>query len=304
VEAAAKAPTPAGMIKADGVRPTRIILTSIALGAVILLSIFEVIWIILLHQDHLVVHLRSYRGLTDALFSETGDVPWEEEGWPTRNTRLRYAWSAIGILVVLINFIPWRSRVIAYIFAFIYFVLGAMAMVSFAVDVHELREARDRDCPLVPYQNLRNQLLATELATTPLSTDPTDEYSLIRMNSELNCISSPYVAIAVIEFIVTVAIIIYLLNEYILRWSSVHSQRKYPWFQVRKIENELDSRRPVRCELTSEVMTAKEYYYKHRFLAGPATVGSPLPNEYVDAYVDPALMGGMVGSFSRPPLIA
>jgi hypothetical protein len=242
-------------------------------------------------MDHTVIKLRSYRGRSDINFSNPAEVPYEKEGWPAGNTRLRYAWSAIGILVVIANFIPWRSRVIAYIFAFIYLCLGTLAMVSFGIDVSQLRKSRDLVCPGRAYQNLHDPALENELSNILVVDDTaigvrTDRFNEIPMNGPINCISSPYVATAIIEFIVTVAIIIYLLNEYVLRWSSVHSQRKYPWFQIREIEDELDSRRPVRCELTSQVMTAKEYYYKHRFLAGPAAAGSVLPTGFVEPIFD------------------
>jgi len=294
VEASGKAPPPPGVIKPNDVRPTYVILIFIALFLVILFAILEFVWIVLLNMDHNVIRLRSYRGRADFQFSDPANVPYEKEGWAAANTRLRYAWSAIGILTVIANFIPWRSRVIAYIFAFIYFVVGVLAMVSFAIDVSDLRGARDLGCPDRPYQNLHNPDLEVELANTvvarvPLPVVTVTDLDKVVLNSEVNCIMSPFVATAIIEFIVTVAIIIYLLNEYVLRWSSVHSQRKYPWHQIRKIENELDSRRPVRCELTSQVMTAKEYYYKHRFLAGPAAAGSVLPTGFVEPeFVDPA----------------
>jgi len=286
-ELSGKAPTPPGMIKAHGTRKVRVILISIVLLAVILFAILEFVWIVLLHQDHNVVKLRNFRGRTDYQFSDPPVNPYEEEGWPATNTRLRYAWSSIGVLVILVNFIPWRSRIIAYIFAFIYLCVGTMAMVSFGIDVSQLRKTRDLGCPNVPYQNLRDPALVAALGGLPVGLASNyfanqADLETVGLNTKVNCIESPYVAICVIEFIVTVAVIIYLLCEYVLRWSSVHSQRKYPWFQIRKIENELDSRRPVRCELTSQVMTAKEYYYKHRFLAGPTAAGSVIPTGFVE----------------------
>jgi hypothetical protein len=322
LEASAKAPPPPGVIKAHGVRPVHVKLISIALALVILFSVLEIVWIILLHMDHNVVYLRSYRGRADNNFSRPSDVPYEKEGWPASNTRLRYAWSSIGLLVIIANFIPWRSRIIAYIFAFIYLLLGTMAMVSFGIDVSQLRKARDLRCPDNPFANLHNPGVESEVATTSVWATAIGPqvglaaktgFNNIAMNSKLNCVESPFVATAIIEFIVTVAVIIYLLNEYILRWSSVHSQRKYPWFQIKEIENELDSRRPIRCELTSQVMTAKEYYYKHRFLAGPVNAGSVIPTGFVDpilehsgygiAPMDPNLMPTFgAGAYGAPAI--
>merc|ERR1712170_333486 len=144
----------------------------------------------------------------------------------------------------------------------IYFCVCVMAFVSFGLDVSELRDARDLDCPnllsRVPYQGIRGDILTT-LTNIGLR------------NTQLNCINTPFVATAVLEFIFGVLILLYILCEFLLRWRSVHSGRKYPFYQLGNIERRYDSRRPVRCELTSKVLTAKEYYYKHRFLAGPTT---------------------------------
>jgi len=222
-------------------------------------------------------------------FDIPGEQPFDESGWSTRNTRLRYAMSASGILLVLINLIPWRSRVIAWLFAFGYFVLGVFCFVIFALDVHEMRHSRDVGCPDLPYLNLVSD-----------STGGIDQAALFSSrNLHLNCNNESFVTTAVFEFILGCAIIIYLLNEYILRWKSVHSQRKYPWFQMHKQETKLDSRRPVRCELTSHVMTAKEYYYKHRFLAGAGTTtsGTSASSMTSESLFEP----GLVGPPGMPP---
>jgi len=247
-------------IKPYRVRETRLLLTSFAVLAVILIGITYATFIIVVHQNHDQLFLRSYRGRTSPWFDRPAEHPIEEEGWSARNTRLRYAWSAIAILAILTNFIPWRSRVIAWVFAFLYFATGAMAFVSFGLDVYEIRKTRLRGCPHQPYNNLDTQWQINRVA---------------RFNLQLNCINDAYVALCIIEFFYGMAVIIYLLNEYIIRCGSVHSQRKYPWYMIHKQETRLDSRRPVRCELTSQVMTAKEYYYKHRFLAGGSTISGP-----------------------------
>eukprot|EP00995_Heteronema_vittatum_P000592 NODE_107_length_1906_cov_1693.185245_g77_i0.p2 GENE.NODE_107_length_1906_cov_1693.185245_g77_i0~~NODE_107_length_1906_cov_1693.185245_g77_i0.p2 ORF type:complete len:547 (-),score=259.85 NODE_107_length_1906_cov_1693.185245_g77_i0:198-1838(-) len=237
-------------IKAHKQRSTRMWLTAIFLVAVMLLCIAQAVMIVVLHQDHNTVTLRSFRGRTNRSFDQYSNRPFEEAGWSARNTRLRYALGGIGILTILLNLVPWRSRVIAYVFAFIYFICIPLACVAFALDVDELRDARHiHGCPRNWFQNIRADL--------PVLTNA---------SRDVNCINAPYVAMAIIDFFLIVALIIYLVCEYIVRYKSIHSQRKYPWHQIKKIESELDSRRPVRCEITSEVMTAAEYYYRHRFL--------------------------------------
>jgi hypothetical protein len=146
-----------------------------------------------------------------------------------------------------------------------------------------MRRTNDFGCPSkdwdVPYAQLR----------------PSQEAILAPINLQVNCINSPYVSTVFWEFFTGLAVLFYLLMEYIIRYRSVHSQRKYAWHAIRKQETELDSRRPVRCELTNRVMTAKEYYYRHRFLAGPTTAGTAIPTEYNEAIFGGGGYGGYPG---------
>jgi hypothetical protein len=264
-------------IKAHRVRETRLAMTSVALLFVIGIGIAYAAFIIVLSQDNDKLRLRSWRGRTSIFFDDPPINRLETEGWSARNTRLRYAWSAIGILTVLINFIPWRSRVIAWIFFILYFIVGVMAFVSFGLDVSELRRARRFGCPSNPYRNLLPQQVTI----------------LAFRNSKVNCVIGPYVSTCFWEFVVGVLIIFYLLNEYIIRFKSVHSQRKYPWFAIHKQETKLDSRRPVRCELTSQTMTAKEYYYRHRFLDGAGLTSSgSSASAYAESLWEAPFVGG------------
>jgi hypothetical protein len=239
--------------KRHNVQITRLLIVSAVLAGCVLLCIAQAVMIVILHQDHNTIMIRGIRGKTNRSFDPVNPAPWEEAGWSARNTRLRYALSGIGILTVLINLLPLRSRVIAYLFAFVYFGIFAMVIVQFVIDVAELRTARNIwGCPNRWFTGI------TQIMDLPSYNDI--------VARGVNCINSPYVACAIVDFFTAVSIAIYIINEYIVRYKSIHSQRKYPWFQIRKIEQELDSRRPVRCEVTSEVMTAAEYYYRHRFL--------------------------------------
>jgi hypothetical protein len=276
-------------IKAHRVRRTRLILASLALLATLAFAITLCTMLIMMSLDHNEVHLMSSRGRTSVLFDIPPVLAPEEAGWSARNTRFRYAWTAFGVMVVLINLVPWRSRVLAYAFALAYLFIGAMALTSFGLDVNEMRESRRLGCPDMPYQNLVVD-----------NTGGIDQAALLApRNTKVNCINSPYVSTVIWEFILTVAIIIYLLFEYVIRMRSVHSQRKYPFYQVRKIETSQDSRRPVRCELTSQVMTAKEYYYKHRFLVGSGAASGFSASSYSNTMFDVP-----VAALPAPPIYA
>eukprot|EP01001_Neometanema_parovale_P001725 NODE_1203_length_1836_cov_524.833625_g1141_i0.p1 GENE.NODE_1203_length_1836_cov_524.833625_g1141_i0~~NODE_1203_length_1836_cov_524.833625_g1141_i0.p1 ORF type:complete len:548 (+),score=179.88 NODE_1203_length_1836_cov_524.833625_g1141_i0:55-1644(+) len=238
-------------IKAHHVRRTWVQIVVFALVCILLLAIMQAVLIVILHQNHTTVTLRGHRGRSTRFFRSFDDAPFEAAGWSARNTRLRYAVSSTGIITVLLNLLPWRSRVVAYLFAFVYLLLCIGSFVIFALDASEIREGRDGvNCPTHWMSGLPQDL---------------PDYAVLSA-ATVNCINSPYIATIIMDMFAAVAALFYLLNEFLIRYKSVHSQRKYPWFQIRKIETELDSRRPVRCEVTSEVMTAAEYYYRHRFL--------------------------------------
>jgi len=244
------------MVKPHKVRQTRVALTAFALIVVLLLCITQLVFVVVMHQDHDIINPRSERGRGNRTFDRYSTLPFEEPGWSIRNTRLRYSYSAIAILTILANLLPWRSRVIAYLFAFIYFCIFVLSIVCFAFDVHELRRARNDYGCFSPW-----------LGPSPSDALYDPVFSL--PNLKVNCINGPYVCAAIFDFFAACAILIYITFEYVIRYQSIHSGRKYPFFAIRKVEQDLDSRRPVRCEITNEVMTAAHYYYRHRFLSEP-----------------------------------
>lgn len=76
-----------------------------------------------------------------------GDNTTSLPGWPARATKLRYATSALVILTILVNIIPITSRVVAYIFGFLYIMYSILAFVTFAVDIDALEAAKKLLCP-------------------------------------------------------------------------------------------------------------------------------------------------------------
>jgi len=102
------------------------------------------------------------------------------------------------------------------------------------------------------------------------------------------CVKSPYIATAILEFILGVALLLYVLYEFCCKCcpfaASKHSKRHYAPHELRKHDSQLDSLRPVRCEITGRVMTAKEYVYRWRFIAGTQQAA-----EYVPLYPEQPL---------------
>jgi hypothetical protein len=127
---------------------------------------------------------------------ETKDVFYKDEvynvrrfsnfkpGWPIKNTRIRMAISAAVILTILLNLIPFRSRVIHYCFAFLLFFASAPLLISFALDIKELDSARKDPCP-----------------------------------TNFKCTYSPYVATIFFEIFLAVLLIFYVIFEFVFRLS-------------------------------------------------------------------------------------
>jgi hypothetical protein len=107
-----------------------------------------------------------------------------KQGWPIKNTRLRMAISAAVILTILLNLIPFRSRVIHYCFAFLLFFASAPLLISFALDVKELDSARKDPCP-----------------------------------TNFKCTYHQYVAIIFFEIFLAVLLVFYVIFEFIFRLS-------------------------------------------------------------------------------------
>jgi hypothetical protein len=176
----------------------------------------------------------------------------EQPGWAARNTRLRYSATITGIATVLLNLIPFTHRAIAYIFALLYLLVAIRALIAFGIDIGEMRRAHFLDCPI-----------------------------------HAHCRDDQYMATVILDILVGLACLFYVLYEYIAKAFTVSrwSGRNYCPHEIYKHDTKLDSMRPVRCELTGHVMTAKEYVYRYRFIAGcsepvmmaPAPIGIMAP---------------------------
>jgi magnesium-transporting ATPase (P-type) len=101
--------------------------------------VLSFVWTMMLHE----ARETFYR---DEVFGTRLYTNWKP-GWPIKNTRLRVAISAAIILVVLINLIPFRSRVIHYLFAFLLFFASVPLLIAFALDVKEVSNTRKDTCP-------------------------------------------------------------------------------------------------------------------------------------------------------------
>eukprot|EP01012_Entosiphon_sulcatum_P056336 TRINITY_DN79981_c0_g1_i1.p1 TRINITY_DN79981_c0_g1~~TRINITY_DN79981_c0_g1_i1.p1 ORF type:complete len:530 (-),score=106.43 TRINITY_DN79981_c0_g1_i1:99-1688(-) len=195
-------------------------------SAVVVLTVF----IVLLHQDRNIEKpVESWNGLV------RGKDLTSHDGWPAKNTRLRYSLSIMAILLILLNAIPFVHKAINFTFAWLYLFIAVMCFVSFGLDVHQMHLARQLPCP-----------------------------------TGMKCLKAPFIATAIIEFFLGLALVWYVIYEFLCKCCSKSkwSQRNYAPHEIKKHDLYLDSMRPVRCEVTGRAMTAKEYVYRWRFIAG------------------------------------
>jgi len=156
-------------------------------------------------------------------------------GWTEKNTRLRLSNTALVIITVLINLIPFRSRVIAYILAFIYLLASPLLFASFAMDTKDVATARALVCPV-----------------------------------GFSCHYAAFVMVCILDIFLAVLLVAYVVFEFIARllMECRHCARSYGVFEIHKHESNECSSRPVRCEVCSKTMKAKNFVYQHRFECG------------------------------------
>jgi hypothetical protein len=181
----AKARIPGEMIQRN-VSFVRKWLTGLNLFALTIVLAAAVVFIILISEYREIEYVRNGRGRAyrDLRFDST--EPFEHAGWPTNNYRIRYGATGLGLLTLLLNFLPFRSKTVAFIFATLYFFDSVILMIAFGFDVHELRRTAEFECP--------NTVLG----------------------EEMDCFKSPFIATAVLDFMCSLALVIYLIVEYMI----------------------------------------------------------------------------------------
>jgi len=215
-------------------------LTGLALLATLICIVADMVFVVLLHEDREKGQLYAGgvdsngnplgRGRTDASFQYASTVPFEHPGWKTINTRLRYSTVGFGIITVLLNFLPFRSKTIAYGFGFLYFSTAVMAMCAFGFDVYNLGKAKN-------------------LGRCPNAPDGMGQ----------TCSQGSFIATCVFDIFVSIFLFAYVIIEYIyLQYRQCqHCDRAFTMEQLIKHETNECPRRPVRCEVCAKTMTSQ-----------------------------------------------
>eukprot|EP00999_Lentomonas_sp_LEN2_P002628 NODE_506_length_1416_cov_274.269201_g472_i0.p1 GENE.NODE_506_length_1416_cov_274.269201_g472_i0~~NODE_506_length_1416_cov_274.269201_g472_i0.p1 ORF type:complete len:421 (+),score=100.67 NODE_506_length_1416_cov_274.269201_g472_i0:62-1324(+) len=157
----------------NGVSYVRKWVTSLALFAVVACAILLLIFTLIVHEA------RDRSELLDLYNRPIASAQTTRPGWPVKNTKLRYAACGFVILTALLNLIPLTSRVVAYVFGFLYVLYAIVTFVAFGVDVDSIQDARNITCP-----------------------------------SDIRCVYHPYNAVATLDFMGGLALIIYVVVEY------------------------------------------------------------------------------------------
>lgn len=216
-----------GWVNFDKVAKTNKILVALILTAVFVLAVLVLAFSIVLHE---------YRGQIVTEAQSLGKEPLSEPeaGWSVRNIRLRLAVTSATLLVILISFIPWRSRIIAQLFGLTYFALSVLAFAALGYDLRELLDVGDRVCPQ-PFE----------------------------------CKSAMFGGITGLDFLLALWLLGYVLWEFVSRWFVVcpYTGRGHTWAEIGAVLRTC-GKRPVVCEITGMEVTADEYVYKHRMVVG------------------------------------
>jgi hypothetical protein len=163
----------------------RKVLTSLLLLFLLAIAITQVVFIVLLHEGEENVYTRNlWRGRSDYTLRSSSSRPFDVPGWSTRNTRIRYGASVTGILAIMLNFLPFRSRIVAFAIAFLLMCSSTMLMIAFGFDIHELRVAGKLRCPDTPD------------------------------GQRVDCVKGSFIATAVFDFIASIVLLVYLIIEY------------------------------------------------------------------------------------------
>lgn len=113
-------------------------------------------------------------------------------GWALKNTRLRLSACGLIIVTILLNLLPFRSRVIAYALGLLLMAGSVSVLIAFSIDVKDLTTAKALQCP-----------------------------------SNYSCSFHKYTATVILDILVSALIAIYVLYEYIFRLATdaTHASR-------------------------------------------------------------------------------
>jgi hypothetical protein len=208
----------------------------------------------------------------------------EVSGWPITNTRLRLFCVLALIVLTFVTLLPFRSRVVAYSLAILWWIVGVAWFSSAIIDLDEVHTTTDLPCPIdiataVDYRPraLREQFTYGYEGVTydngAVQGDPflaSSEQLRARMVWQYKCQHDRYWFTAFVSLFGSLLVFAFVLLEYLSKqftkcqWCG----RGYLFCEKRKHETKECSMRPVECEICHMVMPAQEFVFRHRLTCG------------------------------------
>lgn len=176
---------------------------------------------------------------------QNGDL--ELSGWPIVNQRVRIAACAIGIITILLNLLPIRSRFVNMIWALLLFVTSALLFTGFAMDIVELNRTAGGDGD------------SSSDFEGPFSC-PIDPST----GGAFRCSKNRFIYTAGFELVAAFLLLFYLLGEVLLRKPCKWCGRGYAIWAIGNHQANECSQRQVTCEICQWEGPAGLWYYKHR----------------------------------------
>jgi hypothetical protein len=166
-------------------RSTRLCLVLLNLAVILCVTVLIVFTII-------ISNLRPDYDLDQATGVARGtNLP---SGWPVALTRMRLSTTGIIILTILITFIPFRSRVLAYVLAFTLLLTTVLCFISFSIDLKSLKSTNNLRCP-----------------------------------AGFDCDNKRFIAVIILDILLGFLILVYLLIEFVARLAmeKTHASKVY-----------------------------------------------------------------------------
>jgi membrane-associated protease RseP (regulator of RpoE activity) len=131
-------PDEAGVqLAVPGIKSVHQSLVFIGLIALLCTAIMEILFSIFLHE----FRERVLGAPWDTVSGQT------QTGWPRKSSRLRLSTTIICMGLCLLSFVPYPNRVYVYVLAWLFAGNCVMFFVMFAIDVSDLKKAKNMPCP-------------------------------------------------------------------------------------------------------------------------------------------------------------
>jgi hypothetical protein len=158
-------------------------------------------------------------------------------GWPEKNTGMRLIGTISGLVLIILNFLPIRSAVVASVFSYLHLVVDIILFIAFGFDLAVFTDTLSRTCP-----------------------------------GGFDCTHKYFLTTVMLEGVMATVLLLYLLHEYWLRplFRCPHCNHTFAPLDFGKHQGLLCGSRPVVCSIDTcrKTMSAKRFTLEHRYVCG------------------------------------